>query len=281
MTDHTDWIGRQTRRDERVTARLVAQFRATLAGTLAPDPHPDAVPPGLHWTLVPDVADPASLGRDGHPQTGLFMPPLPLPRRMWAGGTLDFGGPLRVGDHVTRDSTIADIRFKTGSTGPLGFVTVTMLWSVDGAVRITERQDIVYREDAKPGVAVAVKPAEDWQALQSRSITPDPVLLFRYSALTFNGHRIHYDHPYATGVEGYAGLVVHGPMQAIWMLNLATEIFGHLPARFAYRGLAPLICGTKVWIEARQVAGGPAGTLGLRVRRADGVVTMQADAVAA
>jgi 3-methylfumaryl-CoA hydratase len=272
MTDHTDWIGREAIRTETITQRQVDGLKATLAGTLAPG----AVPPGLHWCLVPDLADPQDLGRDGHPRRGMFMPDLPgLPRRMWAGGELSFNAPLQTGDSVTRTSKITDISFKTGSTGSLGFVTVQHLYSVADQTRITERQDIVYREDAKPGTSALPAAAEDWPEAEHWQITPDPVLLFRYSALTFNGHRIHYDQPYATGVEGYAGLVVHGPLQAIWMLNLATSILGHLPAIFHYRGLSPLISGTPVRIEARP---SPEG-LALRVRRDDGVVTMQATAI--
>ena len=271
MTEYADWIGRQTQRVETITERQVAQFRATLAGTLAPGD----VLPGLHWGLMPDLAEPQDLGRDGHPRTGLFLPTLPLQRRMWAGGELAFGPPLQTGDRVIRDSRIADITFKTGSTGRLGFVTLRNHWSVDGQTRITERQDIVYRDDAKPGSATAPVPADDWPGAQVWHILPDPVLLFRYSALTFNGHRIHYDQPYATGVEGYDGLVVHGPLQAIWMLNLATTLFGQLPANFRYRALSPLTCGIPVRIEARPSTEG----LLLRVRREDDVVTMQATAL--
>ena len=272
MSDHSSWIGRETSRTETISQRQVDGLRATLAGTLAPAD----VPPGLHWCLVPDLADPQDLGRDGHPKRGKFMPDLPgLPRRMWAGGELAFSAPLQTGDIVTRTSKITEITFKTGSTGPLGFVTVQNVYVVAGGARITERQDIVYREDPKPGHAALPAAAEDWSKAERWQITPDPVMLFRYSALTFNGHRIHYDHPYATGVEGYAGLVVHGPLQAIWMLNLATSLLGHLPATFRYRGLSPLISGSPVAIEARSSPDG----LALRVRRADGVVTMQATAV--
>lgn len=272
MNDQTDWIGRQYSRSETITERQVEGLRATLAGTCAAV----EVPPGLHWCLVPDLAAPPDLGRDGHPKRGMFMPDLAgLPRRMWAGGELSFHGPLRQGETVTRDTTIADITHKTGSTGPLGFVTVRNVYSVGGETRITERQDIVYREDPRPGQpAPTPAPAEDWLDATCWQITPDSVLLFRYSALTFNGHRIHYDYPYATGVEGYAGLVVHGPLQAVWMLNLATQLMGHLPATFRYRGLSPLTAGIPVAIEARPVPEG----LALRVRRQDGVVTMQGTA---
>ena len=176
---------------------------------------------------------------------------------------------------MTRETTIDDVTFKEGRSGKLGFVTQRHVYSVGGTARLTERQDIVYREDPKPGQAKAPEPAEEWTNATAWQITPDSTLLFRFSSLTFNGHRIHYDHPYATGVEGYEGLVVHGPMQAVWMMNLATHILGRLPTRFTYRGLTPLICNLPVAIEAREAEGG----LDLRVRRmGDGVATMAARA---
>ena len=270
MTGYQDWIGRTSQKSEAITDRHISHFRAILGELTGPG----AVPAGLHWCLLPDLAQAPDLGRDGHPRLGQFGPDLGLPRRMWAGGELAFGPPLLPGDTVTRDSRFADIAFKTGSTGRLGFVTLSHDWSVAGETRITERQDIVYRENPKPGSDPAPVVAEPWAADRTWSVTPDPVLLFRYSALTFNGHRIHYDHPYATGVEGYPGLVVHGPLQAIWMLNLAADMLGRLPARFRYRGLSPLICGLPVHIEA--CAAGDA--IALRVIKDDGVVTMQATA---
>lgn len=269
-SDYNDWVGRQSSRAEIITDRLLTHFRAVMAGMLGVG----TVPPGFHWALVPDVADPVDLGRDGHPRTGIFVPALPLPRRMWAGGEMVFSGTLSPGDTVTRDSTMGDISFKSGASGPLGFVNVTHQWRVDGQTRITERQDLVYREDPKPGRTANPTPAKDWSPDAVWQITPDPVLLFRYSAVTFNGHRIHYDMPYATAVEGYDGLVVHGPLQALWMLNLSTTILGCLPHSFRYRGLAPLICGNAVQIEARHQA----DIIALRVRRRDGVVTMEATA---
>jgi 3-methylfumaryl-CoA hydratase len=270
---HYDWIGRIWSSSDLVSDRLIAEFRATFSGLLGPG----TVPPGLHWALAPDLAEPKALGRDGHPKPGLFLPALPLPRRMWAGGELVFHRPLAPGDCVTRDSALTDITFKEGSTGRLGFVTLRHSLHVAGNLRIEERQDIVYRSDPTPGVPATTPPrAESWAATHSWTLTPDPVLLFRYSALTFNGHRIHYDLPYATGVEGYAGLVVHGPMQALWMLNLATDILGREPARLRYRGLSPLICGVPVRIEAIATA----EEIALRVRTEDGGLTMQATAIA-
>ncbi len=227
--DYSDWVGRQSSRTELISDRSLTHFRAVMAGMLGPG----AVPPGFHWALVPDVAGPADLGRDGHPRTGLFVPALPLPRRMWAGGEMEFSGILNPGDIVTRDSTVGEISFKSGASGPLGFVSITHLWRVEGQTRITERQDLVYRDDPKPGQSANPAPAEDWVPDAVWQITPDPVLLFRYSAVTFNGHRIHYDLPYATGVEGYEGLVVHGPLQALWMLNLPQHFWAVCRTAFA------------------------------------------------
>lgn len=272
MSDYQDWIGRETTRSEPISERMLEEYRATLAGTLAPG----AVPPGFHWCLGPDICTPDLLGRDGHPRTGIFLPALPLPRRMWAGGTLAFHAPFQRGEMVTRHSRIENVTFKTGRSGKLGFVTVSHRYTVDNDPRIDETQDIVYREEPGPGPAPTPPQAPDWPDATGWDVSPDPTLLFRYSAMTFNGHRIHYDHPYATGVEGYGGLVVHGPMQAVWMQNLCAQMIGHLPRQFRYRGLSPLICGTPVRVEAKP---GEDGTLELRVRAtADNRVTMHATA---
>jgi 3-methylfumaryl-CoA hydratase len=264
----SDWIGRSRSATEAVTPRIVAQFRAALGDMVVPGEGP----PGLHWALMPDLAGPEELGPDGHPQLGLFLPDLGLPRRMWAGGEVSFARPVAGGDVVTLASTIADIRHKAGSTGALAFVTVNHVLTVDGDVRITERQDIVYR-DPPSGPSADPAPGPDWPDAVSVAVVPDTVMLMRYSALTFNSHRIHYDLPYATGVEGYPGLVVHGPLQAIWLMNHAARQ-GRL-ARFSYRGTCALTLGHAVRVESRAAEKG----CELRVRRADGVVTMQARAV--
>jgi 3-methylfumaryl-CoA hydratase len=263
------WIGRRISRTDTVSPRLIEQFRATLADSLAPG----AVPLGLFWALCPDTLPPADLGRDGHPQPGLILPRLPLPRRMWAGGEVLFSGAFRDGDQVQRDSTVEAITFKTGKTGPLGFVAVRHDYGVAGQRLVSERQDLVYRDDPVPGAQKPDYPlAPDLgRPLAQSRLLPDPVLLFRYSALTFNGHRIHYDRGYATGIEGYDDLVVHGPMQATWMLNMAAQVLGACPSRFAYRGVSPLICGQTVQIEAHQARD---GTIALRVLREGGPETM-------
>lgn len=265
-----DWIGRQSRREERITPRQLEEFRVTFGNLLDERP----VPAGFHWCLVPDLAPAGDLGRDGHPRQGIFLPELPLPRRMWAGGEIAFHGEIPAEAHMERQSTVRDVVSKTGSTGPLAFVTIDHEWLVDGIRVITERQDLVYREDPKPGEKARPTKAEHWAVEASVAFRPDPTMLFRYSALTFNGHRIHYDHPYSTDVEGYDGLVVHGPMQAMVMMNLASRLFGRLPSRFRYRGVSPLICGTDAVIEARRSDAG----LELRTRTSDGFVTMTGSA---
>ena len=266
MSDPKAWIGHTRTAVDSITERMLEHFRATLWGMVAPGD----VPPGFHWCLAPDALEPDKLGRDGHPKPGLFLPDLPLPRRMWAGGELTFHAPLEPGNVVTRTSTISDVTSKVGRSGPLAFITLEHVYEVAGAPRITERQDIVYREDPRPGIRDTPRPGEAWTPVESWEITPTSTLLFRYSALTFNGHRIHYDFPYATEVEGYEGLVVHGPLQSVWMQNLATMVLGRLPRRFSYRGLAPLICGRPVKVEARGASDG----LELRVREtSSGVVT--------
>ena len=271
--DWQGWVGFRRELHDLVTERMVAEFRVVLTGAQGPG----AVPPGFHWCLCPDIAPPAELGRDGHPAPGRFLPKLPLPRRMWAGGEIRFGRPFAVGDRVSRTSTIADVTFKEGRSGRLGFVAVDHDYRVDGEVVLSERQNLVYREDPKSGEAPPPERAPDWAPLATFHASPDATLLFRYSAITFNGHRIHYDHPYATAVEGYDGLVVHGPLQAIYMQNLAASILGDLPATFRYRGLAPLTVGHPITVEAREDEEG----LALRVRRdGDGVVTMAASATA-
>jgi 3-methylfumaryl-CoA hydratase len=254
------WIGRSREAEELITPRLVEAYRATLTPHLAPVDVEEA-PLALHWCLAPELAPTGALGPDGHSLGSGFLPPLPLPRRMWAGGEVETLAPLRLGDRVTRQSTIADIGLKEGRSGPLCFVTVRHELATDRGVAIRERQDMVYRAAVAAGAAPAQSPAPPAAETPQRAdliwrVEATPVLLFRYCALTFNGHRIHYDHPYATGVEGYPGLLVHCPLQATLLLNLAASLGGRAPRRFSYRATAPLVAGQPFELHGRRDSAG-------------------------
>jgi 3-methylfumaryl-CoA hydratase len=264
MTDKPDldhlrqWIGRSTEASDIVTAQLVKGLRATLFMEIG-EPRPgDAAPFTAHWCLAQPVFPMSELGPDGHPARGGFLPPVPLPRRMWAGGELEFIDPLRVGDQATRTSRIADVTMKTGSTGPLCFVSVEHVIATPRGPAIRERQDIVYRDMSTPPASAPAKPATPPPAARHReSHMADAVLLFRYSALTFNGHRIHYDRDYVTRVEGYPGLIFHGPMQAALLVEFAAKLRGgKAPVKFSYRGVQPLFEGSEFSVNANDASAG-------------------------
>lgn len=241
------WIGREEAQVETVTPALIERFEATIGHALHREA--DAAPLAIHWCLAPPAVAPEGLGPDGHPARGGFLPPVPLPRRMWAGGAMTFLRPLKPGDVVKRRSRIADIVHKTGRSGELVFVTVAHDIIADGEVAVSERQDIVYR----PMDAAKPTPVPDQPRVGTHSISVDATttLLFRYSALTFNGHRIHYDVDYARSEEGYPGLVVHGPLQATLMLHLAARLSdGRSVASFSYRGVSPLFHGPPFTVNA-------------------------------
>jgi 3-methylfumaryl-CoA hydratase len=257
--DHLrQWIGRSTEASDIVTAQLVKGLRATLFMEIGEPKPGDAAPFTAHWCLAQPVYPMSELGPDGHPTRGGFLPPVPLPRRMWAGGELEFIDSLRVGDQATRTSRIADVTMKTGSTGALCFVAVEHLITTPRGPAIRERQDIVYRDMSTAPASAPAKPATPPPAAQHReSHMADAVLLFRYSALTFNGHRIHYDRDYVTGVEGYPGLVFHGPMQAALLVEFAAKLHGgKAPAKFSYRGVQPLFEGSEFSVNANDTAAG-------------------------
>lgn len=275
----TSWLGRTRESTDTLTPRLVEAYRATLSPHLAPAA-PGAVPPAIHWCLAPEAVAASRIGADGHPLTGDFLPPMPLMRRMWAGGRVETAAPLQPGDRVMRRSKIATIKRKEGRSGPLGFVTIEHEIATERGVAIRERQDLVYREAASSpsdqlpaGAAETVEASPPTDCDQVWTVSASPVLLFRYSALTFNGHRIHYDLPYATGVEGYAGLVVHGPLQASLLLNLAATVDGCTPRVFDYRGVAPLIAGGVFFVCARRQDD---GSLRCWTQSAPGVKNMEA-----
>jgi 3-methylfumaryl-CoA hydratase len=261
MTEQLDldhlrqWIGRSSEASDIVTAQLVRGLRATLFLEIGTPKPGDAAPLTVHWCLAQPVFPMSELGPDGHPARGGFLPPVPLPRRMWAGGELEFLDTLRIGDEVTRRSEISDVTMKTGSTGVLCFVTVAHLVTTARGIAIRERQDIVYR-DLPSGAQPAAKPPPPAAAHRERHLA-DPVLLFRYSALTFNGHRIHYDRDYVTKVEGYPGLVFHGPLQAALLVDFAARLRGGTaPKKFSYRGVQPLFDGSEFSVNAKEAAAG-------------------------
>jgi 3-methylfumaryl-CoA hydratase len=247
------WIGRTTQASDIVTAQLTKALRATLFLPIGEAKVGDVAPLTVHWCLAQPVAPMSELGPDGHPARGGFLPPVPLPRRMWAGGEIEFFDALRVGDEVTRTSRIADVAMKTGSTGLLCFVSVDHLVTTARGTAIKERHDIVYRDVSTTAPAPA-KPAAAPPAAQYReSHMADAVLLFRYSALTFNGHRIHYDRDYVTRVEGYPGLIFHGPMQAALLVEFAAKLHdGAAPRKFSYRGVQPLFEGAEFSVNANK-----------------------------
>ena len=215
------WIGSKQTTEETISVEPLHRIRATL--DLEPKTMRDGepVPPLWHWAYFINPARASELGRDGHAAQGEFMPPVPLPRRMWAGCQLKFSAPLRVGETARRESTVRDVRIKQGRTGILCFVEVEHAILVGEELKLTEIHNIVYRDTKQSGDDKARPPEAPVDALWTRELKPDSTLLFRYSALTFNGHRIHYDLDYCQQEEGYPGLVVHGPLTATMLLEMA------------------------------------------------------------
>jgi 3-methylfumaryl-CoA hydratase len=265
------WIGRSETSHDEITLRLARELRATLDQDAVEVDVP--VPLAVHWCLAPPAVKTSMIGPDGHPLRGGFLPPVPLPHRMWAGGDVKFRDRLRVGDRVERRSRIVDVAVKHGRSGVLCFVSVAHEYFTQRGLAVEDRQDIVYR-DLKTATASAASPrnlpAPEWR----RNMRADPVLLLRYSALTFNGHRIHYDRPYATNVEGYPGLIVHGPLQATLLIEFAASIKDQPPRQFRYRAVQPLFDFMPFDLCARSNESG----LHMWIQTAEGVQTMDAQA---
>lgn len=253
------WIGRETRAADRLDEGLAARWLATFD---LPCPHPPIMPQGIHFALCTPDAPTALLGEDGHParddSAASFLPPFPMPRRMWASSKIAFHAPIAIGAVIERNSRIAAISEKAGGSGRLAFVDVEHVTQANGTVAVIETQTLVYREAVAPNAPLSPPPPGEaafdpsgWEA--HRNLTPDPLLLFRYSALTFNSHRIHYDAPYAEQVERYRGLVVHGPLTASLLLQLAAKELGENRLRsFAFRGLSPAIAGEPLHLVMRK-----------------------------
>jgi len=254
-----DWIGREIVQRDTLDPALARRW---LAAFDLEEPQGGAMPHGIHFCLCTPEASSKSLGTDGHPSrdesADSFFPPIPLPRRMWAASKINFQSPIAIGSEIERTSRIASIAEKDGSTGRLGFVDVEHVTRADGVETVRETQTLVYRDNVAADAPLS--PPEngggnfgtgEWQIVET--ITPDPCQLFRYSALTFNTHRIHYDLPYARDIERYRGLVVHGPLIASLLLGLCTKNFGENSlASFAFRAVSPAIAGEPLHLAMRQ-----------------------------
>ncbi len=268
-----DWIGQKESLTDIATAAPVAGLAATFDRDDPPPRAGDPVPPGWHWLYFLTSARHSELGPDGHPRRGGFLPPVELPRRMFAGGRMRFERALRIGEEIRREGEVLDVREKSGRSGTLVFVTIRYRVSGEGGLCVEEEQDIVYREAApatrqRPPMAPELGNG-DWH----RTIRPDPVLLFRFSALTFNGHRIHYDHPYVTEVEGYPDLIVHGPLTAVLLLELCRDNSGGRPlSSYRFQARRPLFAGAPFTLAGR--LDGDGGGCALEAVDPDGAVAM-------
>ncbi len=285
-----DWIGRTETIEDTATPTPVAALSATLDW---PPAAPNARPaPGTplpylwHWLYFLPLAQQSDIGADGHAKRGGFLPPVPLPRRMWAGSDFAFHEPLLVGDALSRTSTIVDVSEKAGRTGTLIFVKVRHEIRRNGSanVALTEHHNIVYRDAPKPGDVAPPPVAAPAQAAWSRNIQADDVLLFRYSSLTFNGHRIHYDRKYVTEVEGYPGLIVHGPLIATLLMDLLRrEQPDARVAKFEFKAVRPTFDINPFSVHGQPSAGAAGDGKAVRLwsRDHEGWLTMDATATLA
>ncbi|MDN5860829.1 MAG: MaoC family dehydratase N-terminal domain-containing protein [Pseudonocardia sp.] len=252
------WSPEPLESTETIGSWPTAAFSALLElpGPAAIDEEP--LPPGWHWFHFLEPTRLSDLGDDGHPGAGRFLPPIPDRRRMIAGGRLHVRSPILLGDTITRRTELASVVVKDGRSGQLAFVTTRTVFRRGAEILVAEEQDVVYRSQPA-GVQRAPAAAEpepvpdhDWQTATRTT----PQLLFRFSALTYNTHRIHYDQPYVTGVEGYPGLVVHGPLLALLLLEIPRRMLRRRVARFDYRLSSPVFCGATVLTHGRSTERG-------------------------
>lgn len=274
MSKHiSDWIGLEKTASDQLNIQQARFMQATLDRTPSLQIG-DVLPPLWHWLYFLDAAPESELGRDAHMKKGGFLPPVALPRRMWAGGRVQFHNPLVLGKAAERRSRIKSVTEKEGRTGKLCFVCVEHEISQDGDICVNEEHDIVFREDPDPNTPVVAPAPAPAKADFSRLVQPSSVMLFRYSALTFNGHRIHYDVDYARDVEGYDGLVFHGPLTATLLADLGVSQSGRVMKRFDYKGTAPLTGLAPFKVEGTIEGSGAH----LWAKRADGALAMSAHA---
>jgi 3-methylfumaryl-CoA hydratase len=274
--DHLrSWIGKQETVQDTVTRFPVAALSATLDRDDASPQPGDPLPPLWHWLYFLPIARQSVLGPDGHPARGGFLPPVPLPRRMWAGGRSMFHQPLRVDEAVTRVSIVQDVTIKHGRSGALCFVLVRQEISGERGLALVEEQDIVYRGAAQPNEPQAPPRFARTDDIWQRDVVPTEPLLFRYSALTFNSHRIHYDRRYVTETEGYPGLVVHGPLIATLLVDLLCRNSGRTLTSFRFRAISPLF--DTAGFSVHGAAEGPE-RVALWAKNAAGHLAMEAEA---
>jgi len=270
------WIGKSRSDKDLISCRHARLLAATLDYS-SPEEITDgeSLPPLWHWTCFLEGAPTHGLGNDGHPARGGFMPPVALPNRMWAGGRVSFLSPLRIGSTVRKESSILSVDHKVGHSGDLVFVTVLHeLKSSLGDLLIREEQDIVYKGTNPHGQQPVSAPVAAHASQFSWKYTPTSTTLFRYSALTFNGHRIHYDVDYCRETEGYQNLVIHGPLNATMLAGYAEEISGSRLSSFSYRGLSPALLGNSITIHADILD----GCITLYAVLDDGAICMRAEA---
>lgn len=271
------WIGNDEIAFDEVSQSLEARFRATLDEDPGNPQKGEIASSGLHWALAPAVVKSSLLGKDSHPKKGEFLPPVPLPRRMWAGCRTHFLKPLKIGDLVKKRSSVVDINLKDGKSGLLCFVTANYEFFVDDQLMIKEDHDLVYRDYNKEDKTIFVK--NDLPFIKSdyeEKIFAHPTMLFRYSAITFNGHRIHYDYPYSTEEEGYKDLVFHGPLQATLMLRAAEKYKKAKVKSFSHRGVAPVYANDDLIIN---IENKPNDSLNCFTSTKDAGMTMKAEAI--
>ena len=269
------WIGKIDNVTDYVTPIVEQRYRATLNMDIGNPKDGDPVTSGLHWMLGWNLVKNDELGVDSHPALGEFLPPVPLPRRMWAGSEIKVLKPIRVGDKVIKQSTLADIQVKEGRTGLLCFVTAEYNFLVNDEVTINEKHNIVYRDISKSGGGSGYSKDIPEKADLSEKIFMHPTILFRYSAIGFVGHRIHYDHPYTVNEENYPGLIVHGPLQATYLLRAAEKLMGKPVKSFTHKVMAPVFADSEYMVGVDKMDDGSVSCWGATKEFG---VTMRAEA---
>ena len=269
------WIGKIDNVTDYVTPIVEQRYRATLNMDLGNPKDGEPVTSGLHWMLGWNLVKNDELGVDSHPALGEFLPPVPLPRRMWAGSEIKVLNPIRVGDKVVKQSTVADIQVKEGRTGLLCFVTAEYNFLVNDEVTINEKHNIVYRDISKSGGGSGYSKEIPERADLSEKIFMHPTILFRYSAIGFVGHRIHYDHPYTVNEENYPGLIVHGPLQATYLLRAAEKLMGKQVKSFTHKVMAPVFANSEYMVGVDKMDDGSVSCWGATKEFG---VTMRAEA---